>query len=547
MIKGFISPEDLRTCLLSAAESLSLNCRVINNLNVFPVPDGDTGTNMLSTFQAGIRGLNLAEKQDLPQMAAGMTAEMIRHSRGNSGFITARFFHGFFEPLSGAETLDAEHLSRGFTSGSFAVNSSLFSPVEGTMITVIRAMAEALKSGLGSASPGETHDPLRGTDIALVLGGALAAARVVLKQTPEFLPVLAKAGVVDSGALGFILLMEGFLGGMTGTPPVKEKESDYRFPAVKRAAADREAAETRVFGYCTEVSLTRIHDFSKEELSAFLKYRGNSIALVHEEGFLKVHIHTDTPQDIIQYLKKLGTVENVKIDNLIEEISRFTGGGNPDDQCAAAALIPGEGFREIYRSLGVEHCLLYTSHLPSAGEIQSFLEGIEAPNLVILPNNGNLLPAVITAAKKTDKHISVIHSGDIVQGLAAGYGYSADNTTEENTAAMKECLNMARGISIYKSGGSSEFDGLRINPDDYFALYRGAVTAVGTNLPGVALEALEAAGFESACNISFFYQDSAAMKGLDLLEARLADKNGDLEFEFLWGGQFREILIISVE
>ena len=519
-------------CLLKASAYLEHNHDILNDLNVFPVPDGDTGTNMLSTFEAGCRVLWTLDSLTIENIGERLNGEMIKHSRGNSGFIIARFFHGFFETLGSPGELGTKHLAAGFNGGLFQVNSSLFAPVEGTMITIIRAMTDTLKAEISSPPAG-------------ALASSLKAAREALNDTPSLLPVLAKAGVVDSGGLGFIFLMEGFHRGLTGDEVVREKEEDYRFtPDPDRADG---TVDTRIFKYCTEVSVLKLHDISRGGISEFLEERGNSIALVCEDDFLKVHIHTDVPEDIIEYMKTLGTVDHVKVDNLVEQISRFSAVEDPDAECAVLAFIPGEGFRSIFESLGVHHCILYTEHLPSAGEITEYIGSILEKNVIILPNNNNILPAVTAAAEKTDKHVSVIHTGHIIQGIAAAYGFSGNDGIDDNAVNMKDCKDMAEGIFIYKSTTDSEFDGQVIQPGDYFSLLNGDLAARGADLTEVVLESLEKAGAAERTNIAFYYRDQDVMNEIAGLDSSLAVYNGTLETEYFRGGQFRESLIISLE
>jgi len=527
-----ISPGQLSTCLLKASAYLEHNYDILNNLNVFPVPDGDTGTNMLSTFEAGCKVLWSTDIGTIEDIGRRLNLEMIKHSRGNSGFIIARFFHGFFEALGPLRAVTTDHLATGFNGGLFQVNSSLFSPVEGTMVTIIRTMTERLKTESSST-------PL------VALASSLKAARTTLNATPSMLPVLAKAGVVDSGALGFIFLMEGFLRGLADEPVIRETEAAYRFTPDPNTGGI--ALDTREFKYCTEINVIHVYDVSRSGISEFLEERGNSIALVCEDDFLKVHIHTDTPGDVIDYMKSIGTVENVKVDNLVEQISRFSAAEDPDAECAVLAFIPGEGFRSVFDSLGVHHCILYTEHLPSTGEITEYLQGLEEKNIIILPNNNNILPVVTAAAEKSDKYVSVVHTEDIIQGIAAAYGFSGNDGVDENAVNMKDCKDMARGLYIYKSTTTSEFDGCIIQPGDYFSLFGGNLAARGKNLNDVVGESLGKAGAADCANITIYYRDTDILKVLSELDCLSTGHNESLEIEYLPGGQFRESLIISLE
>ncbi len=556
MAEGALTPVKLKKCLQTAGEYLETNYDILDNLNVFPVPDGDTGTNMLSTFEAGVRSLRIrTEDNDTIQSIAGrLNAELMRNSRGNSGFILARFFHGFFQSTDQVPELTADQLATGFSSGLYHVHTSLFSPVEGTMITIIRAMTEALKTSVSASESVLATVSHAAHSIPVLLESAVSAGREALADTPRLLPILARAGVLDSGALGFIFLIEGFRRGLTGEPVLREKDEEYRFEPVPQAGRtdteDNTAVDTRFFSYCTELCVNRVRDFSREEVSHFLSQRGNSIALVCEDEFLKLHIHTDQPQEIIEYMKLMGTVDHVKIDNLNEQVSRYSSVTNPDADCAVLTFIPGEGYQEIFASLGVDHCILYTSHLPSVGEIIECIDNLPEQNIIVLPNNKNIIPAVLPAAEETKKHVSVIHTGTILQGLTTAYGYSANDCLEDNVTNMKDCLDLATGIYLYKSSMESGFDGRTIHPGEYFALCGENLASTGQDIVTVALESIRycrASTAGGAGNITFFYQDEKVFTHIRGLKETLCAEFDNPEIEYLYGGQYREALIISLE
>lgn len=545
-----IDPPALKNCLRKAGEYLEQNHVLLNRLNVFPVPDGDTGTNMLSTFEAGIRSLEAESagrngSETIDSIALSMNDELIKHSRGNSGFILARFFHGFFDANRGVPVLGVEEFTSGFAGGLFQVHSSLFTPVEGTMLTVIRGMSNVFKSC--------KHNGNRGKSLSEALSSAIDAGREALAETPRLLPVLAKAGVPDSGALGFIFLMDGFYRGLTGESVLYEREEDYRFAPILTATASPAPVDTRSFGFCTEVTVGAPKPFSKEELSSFLEERGNSIALVCEEKFLKVHIHTDNPDEVVAFLSSIGSVDHMKIDNLGEQVSRFRAAENPEADCGLLAFVPGEGFEEIFRSIEVQHCFAYSSHLPSTGEILERVESLPEENIIILPNHTNILPAVMAASEKTSKHAAVIHSENIVQGLTAAYGYSGNDTIEENVGSMKDCLSLAVGLFIYRAAAESSFDGHCLRQGDYFAMSGGSLVAQGEGLQAVAVESIVRTKGAETCNISVFYRDEDSLhelhEGTSFAEA-LSEAMKEMtppEIEYLYGGQSREALILSLE
>ena len=529
-----LNAADLKTALLVAGEYLRENYEILDNLNVFPVPDGDTGTNMLATYQAGIQ--NLEGTETIGEVADSVNEAMTRQSRGNSGFILARFFHGFFEVTCQATIISHQHLSDAFANGSYRVNTSLFSPVEGTMITIIAAMTDALRQA-------------ENADIRVGLRISLEAARQSLFETPRQLKILAKAGVVDSGALGFIFLMEGFHRGLMNQGVETEDETVYRFKPDPSVIADMEDSE-QMHRYCTEVLLrperTSPADRSAE-LSDFLKANGSSIALVHEEALLKVHLHTDNPEHVVDYLKTLGTIENTKIEDMQEQMSLFAKEEDPDSVSTVLAFVPGPGFRDILASLGVENCIVYSAELPAAGAVLEAIDAAESRNIIILPNNKNILPTVMLARDRTDKNVSILPTENVIQGVAALYGYSENETMQENAVNMKDCMEMADSLFLYCSVSDMVFDKTEIKKNDYFCARAGHILAVESDPQNAALAGMRKLQPEDRTNICLYYSTSEAERTAQSLTDQLHKDYPELEVECLFGGQPREYLIVSME
>ena len=529
-----LNAADLKTALLVAGEYLRENYEILDNLNVFPVPDGDTGTNMLATYQAGIQ--NLEGTETIGEVADSVNEAMTRQSRGNSGFILARFFHGFFEVTCQATIISHQHLSDAFANGSYRVNTSLFSPVEGTMITIIAAMTDALRQA-------------ENADVRVGLRISLEAARQSLFETPRQLKILAKAGVVDSGALGFIFLMEGFHRGLMNQGVETEDETVYRFKPDPSVIADMEDSE-QMHRYCTEVLLRPERTSSADrsaELSDFLKANGSSIALVHEEALLKVHLHTDNPEHVVDYLKTLGTIENTKIEDMQEQMSLFAKEEDPDSVSTVLAFVPGPGFRDILASLGVENCIVYSAELPAAGAVLEAIDAAESRNIIILPNNKNILPTVMLARDRTDKNVSILPTENVIQGVAALYGYSENETLQDNAVNMKDCMEMADSLFLYCSVSDMVFDETEIKKNDYFCARAGHILAVESDPQNAALAGMQKLQPEDRTNICLYYSTSEAERTAQNLTDQLHKDYPDMEVECLFGGQPREYLIISME
>jgi DAK2 domain fusion protein YloV len=442
-----INPEQLRAALISAEEQLRQNYRILDNLNVFPVPDGDTGLNMLTTLSAGVGPLRGISVSTMAEIADYMMPGVLHGSRGNSGFIIACFFAGFFETARNRDVLSAADLTGCFVNGFYHVNKSLFSPAEGTVITIIRVMVETMQES--------AEDPAWGVDDQL--RAALRAGRESLFLTPRILRILAKAGVVDSGALGFIFLVDGMLRGLLGEPAAAEDEGNYRFAPEPSAEGDEEA---RIYRFCTEVLVAPFESSPENGLREFLRDSGDSIALAREAERLKVHIHTDDPDRIIEKLKGIGTVEHIKVEDIHEQISLLSGGSSNADVPSVVACVPGPGFADAMASLGADQVILYGKDLPTTGEILGVLDSVERKNIILLPNNKNILPAAMLAREKSGKTVSIIrtsyHSGD-----SRHLRFQRERGARSNIASMKECLDMRR-YAVYRSASDSSFGTYKI-------------------------------------------------------------------------------------
>ncbi len=536
----YLGHDEFRRALIHSAAHLKANYQILDRLNVFPVPDGDTGSNMLATFVAGVEAIADVQTSSIRELSQRMTPALLKHSRGNSGFIVARFFSGFFETAAGYERLQSRHISDSFANGSYHVTSSLFSPVEGTAITIISAMTRAMQAAAGAG-------PVQ------ALRQAINAARETLQRTPDMLPVLARAGVVDSGALGFIMLFEGLLAGISGETLPPETEDAYRFPP--RAEGDggpnQPASETLCYRYCTEVVLSGFSGGSNVELKRYLTERGDSIALVADGETLKLHIHTNDPHDILGYLETMGTVENRKIEDMVEQVKSAAraAAGEETGQCAVLAIVPGGGFVQVFADLGIDHTLVYGDALPAAGEIESAVAAIPADQVVILPNNRNIIPAATIVQGNSNKDVFILPTEHLVQGLSASYGYSDNLSAGPDLDGMLDCLELADYFSVYQAVETTQFHQTTIRAGAYFVAHRDQILATADYLTSTVVQVLESfpTPVTERSNLTIFAGVPADEQQLATLETELRTRYSHLEVECHYGGQKRETVIISVE
>ena len=537
----FLNFQNFLLALVSGNDYLKQNYKILDNLNIFPIPDGDTGTNMLATYQAGVDRVQLSVSSEsvktIEDICTVMDDALFQESRGNSGFIISRFFHGFFTIIKNENVLTPIKITEGFVNGLFIVKTALLNPVEGTMVTIISSIAEIMLDDV-------YKNP--GIDITDLLKSAIKEARKVLDKTPEMLPVLGKAGVIDSGALGFIFILEGMLAGLTGSSVVTEDEKMYRFLPLPALGNLDDKNENHTFRYCTELILTKFERKPIEEINEYLKTRGDSIAVVDDKVF-KLHIHTDDPDEIIGYLLNFGKIKKSKIEDMYEQISLLSGSSDINSTCTVLSFIPGSGFEHVFAAFGVSNYILYKDELPSTGEILEKLTSIDDKNIIVLANNNNILPSVILARDKSDKNVSIIPTKNVIQGITSLYGYSENENIQNNIISMKENMDMAISLFVYKSISDTIFDGIKIKKGDYFIINENTIAAVGPDLNKVVGSAINNQSPETLGNISFYYGDTFDQSAFIEIKNNIGKINEFIELEIYYGGQFREELIVSLE
>ncbi|MCK5735433.1 MAG: DAK2 domain-containing protein, partial [Spirochaetaceae bacterium] len=525
MIKKSLDSADLESVLRGGFTYLELNRTLLDNLNVFPVPDGDTGANMASTLASGIetfgeKGLSINE------MGVRFNAELNRCSRGNSGFILARFFHGFFETLRESEDLSASDFTRAVANGSYHVNEALFSPVEGTMISILSAVCTALSRNEQTSM----FDALKLT---------VETGTKALFLTPKQLPVLARAGVVDSGALGLLFIFRGMFAALTGAKAVLEDEGSYRLePDPDASDADEDDSSYR---YCTEAVVLRNGDNDKN-LDDWLRSMGNSIALVKEDKLLKIHIHTNEPQAVFDRLEKLGHLEHTKIDDMQEQTRLVSADDNTTGGMSTLAFVPGEGFERIYEDLGVSDCFIYGETLPSPEEISEALNRIDSEHIIVMPNNSNILPSVMAVRDLTDKKLSIIPTKTVIQGITASYGFSADETVTENVESMTGFINDALGLFVYQSTLNTKFGNADLKIGDWFVTQSKEVLGVGESSDEAVSNALKTLKNPDITDIAIYHGDGFDPRDIEKVIEKIRTVLPDADVEDHFGGQNRAAL-----
>ena len=539
-----INGADFRRLAISAAACVEIHKQELNDLNVFPVPDGDTGTNMSMTINAAASDLRKAEDPSLEKAAAVTASAMLRGARGNSGVILSLLFRGISRKLKGAQVADGVLWAEALQEGVDAAYKAVMKPAEGTILTVSRlAAAAALK-----AARENNH-------IEFVHEAAIAEAKVALANTVNQNPVLKKAGVVDAGGKGWLFVLEAMLSSLQGEDIV-----------VPEGVADTEAREQAAFGdfdteditftYCTEFIISRENDKDPEPLRAFLDGIGDSLVLVDDEEIIKVHVHTNDPGKALHEAIDYGSFVTVKIENMrlqhtekvMSEQELAPKIAAPEKTFGVVSVCAGDGLADVFMNLGVDGIISGGQTMnPSTQDILEAVNKVPAETVYVLPNNKNIIMAAEQVDALTPKHVVVIPSKTVPQGITAMLSFNPEGTEQENTEALTEALGTVDTMQITYAARNSDFDGYDIHEGDYLAIYGSALFGTSKDVK-VLLKALaEKVRDEGKEYITIYYgediQEKHAQKAADVF----AEICSGADVNLLRGGQPVYYYLISAE
>lgn len=467
-----INGADFRRMLLSAAAAIEINKQKLNELNVFPVPDGDTGTNMSMTINAAASDLRKLEDPTLEKAASAAASAMLRGARGNSGVILSLLMRGISKKLKGASECDGVLWANALQEGVDAAYKAVMKPAEGTILTVARlAAAKAL-----SAANENNY-------LEFVQEQALEAAKIALADTVNQNPVLKKAGVVDAGGKGWCFVLEAMLLALRGEDVVVPENGESA--EVKESADFSDFADEDItFTYCTEFIVSRENDKDPEDLRAFLSELGDSLVLVDDDEIIKVHVHTNNPGTALQEALKYGSFVTVKIENMrlqhtekvLSEQELSPKIAEPEKALGVVSVCAGKGLGEVFGNLGVDGIISGGQTMnPSTQDILEAVNRVPAETVFILPNNKNIIMAAQQVEGLTPKKVVVIPSKTVPQGVTAMLSFNPEGSVEENTEAMNEALGTVDTMQITYAARNSDFDGYDIHEGDYLAMYGSAL------------------------------------------------------------------------
>ena len=539
-----INGADFRRLMLSAAASIEIHKQQLNELNVFPVPDGDTGTNMSMTINAAATDLRKTEDPSLEKASAVTASAMLRGARGNSGVILSLLLRGISKKLKGAEVADGVLWADALQEGVDAAYKAVMKPAEGTILTVARLAAAKARA----AAQENNH-------IEFVHEAAIEEAKIALAGTTDMNPVLKKAGVVDAGGKGWVFALEAMLCALQG--------DDVVVPEGMEKGETKEAAdfsdfntEDITFTYCTEFIIQRENDLDPEKLRQFLSSLGDSLVLVDDDEIIKVHVHTNDPGKALHEAIDYGSFVTVKIENMrlqhtekvMSEQELAPQIAEPEKALGVVSVCAGDGLADVFMNLGVDQIISGGQTMnPSTQDILEAVNKVPAETVFVLPNNKNIIMAAEQVDALTPKNVIVIPSKTVPQGVTAMLSFNPEGSIEENTEALTEALGTVDTMQITYAARNSDFDGYDIHEGDYLALYGSQLFGTSTDIRVLLKSLAEKVRDDGKEYVTIYYgadvKEKHAQKAADLF----ADLCPNADVNLLNGGQPVYYYLISAE
>ena len=543
-MKQTVGGADLRRMIISAAAAIENNKQALNELNVFPVPDGDTGTNMSMTINAASSDLRKADDPDLGNAAKIAASAMLRGARGNSGVILSLLFRGISKKLKGCDHCDGVLWAAALQEGVDAAYKAVMKPAEGTILTVSRLAAA------------KAQDAAKENNfIEFVQTAAIEEAKIALANTVNQNPVLKKAGVVDAGGKGWLIALEAMLSSMQGEDVVAESAGDGA--AVKEAADFSDFnTEDITFTYCTEFIIDRENDKDPEALRSYLSGLGDSLVLVDDDEIIKVHVHTNDPGKALSEAVTYGSFVTVKIENMrlqhtekvMTESEKEPKIAEPEKALGVVSVCAGAGLADVFLNLGVDQIISGGQTMnPSTQDILEAVNKVPAETVFVLPNNKNILMAAEQVDALTPKHVIVIPSKTVPQGVTAMLGFNPDGSVEENTEALTEALGTVDTMQITYAARNSDFDGYDIHEGDYLALYGSQLFGTSRDIKVLLKSLAEKVRDDGKEYVTIYYGEDVKEKHAQKAADIFADICPNADVNLLSGGQPVYYYLISAE
>ena len=541
----------LKEMFASGAALLVNNRDSVDALNVFPVPDGDTGTNMSQTITSAMKEINAKPCTSVADVSNAAARGALKGARGNSGVILSQILRGLAKAMAGHEDLDGPLLAQALRQGANTAYKAVMKPKEGTILTVIRVIAEETEA---------VRD--RYTDLGELFKYVLTVGDAILKRTPEMLPVLKQAGVVDSGGMGLMVVFRGMYAAMTGEPvDAIVTEPAPGAPGMPgEFVDDHEALEEIKFGYCTEFIVSHPREGLKDDEVVRLRRRleriGDCVLVIADMNVVKVHVHTNEPGKALQYALELGELDSIKIDNMFEE-RREREAKLAEEAAAKAAeqkdygivaVALGDGLVELFKDLNVDQVVDGGQTMnPSIQDLAQACDATNARNVIILPNNTNIILAAQQAVELTERNVIVLPTKSVPMGISAALAFDPALSPEENEAAMKEAAEAVHTASITYAVRDTNYDGQEIHEHDIMGMLDNKLTVLGHQVDQVAKDITEKMVTEDSGLITIYYGQDIPEEDAQALCDALAETYPDCDVELQKGGQPLYYYLIAVE
>ena len=538
----YIEGKMLRDMFVSGANNLQNHKELVDKLNVFPVPDGDTGTNMSLTISYAMKELAKVENDSITEIGKSLSKGSLMGARGNSGVILSQIIRGFSKSIEGKEQISTEDLAKAFKNGSDTAYKAVIKPIEGTILTVVRESGEyAIKAAK------------KEKDLLKFLEMVIDEANKSLERTPELLKNLKEAGVVDSGGKGLVLIYEGMYEALKGNPIKAKDLNDSNVSEVKQAGTSINTEDIK-FCYCTEFILESNSISDTEIRDIMLKY-GDSLAVVGDEGIIKVHVHTNDPGLVLQDALKHGQLVTIKIENMkLQHENTLVGDTDEiaqtveEKEYGFIATSMGEGLAKIFKDFGVDYIIEGGQTMnPSTEDFMKAIDSINAKNIFIFPNNSNIIMAANQAKELSDKNIIVIPTKNTPQGFTALVNFNADASVEENEQALMESLTMVKSGQVTFAVRDTVMNDVEVKEGNIIGIAESKLMDAGDSVDEITTSLVEKLVDEDSAIITLFYGEDVTEEDANNLRDELEEKFEDLDIELYYGGQPLYYYLISVE
>lgn len=530
--------------LIGGATLLEINKDYVDSLNVFPVPDGDTGTNMSKTLTSAVSEVDSKDYDNFEDLLTDFSKGALKGARGNSGVILSQIVKGISKSLSKAKTINTKAFAKALQNATDVAYSAVSKPKEGTILTVIRYIAEK-SSTLAN----------KNSSFIAFFDAIIEKGEEILSKTPDMLPVLKKAGVVDAGGKGLIFVFQGFNNVLKGVPMERVAHDDENSleDAMDNFSADIHDLENIKFAYCTEYFIINLKNKTTEEdiekLRDKLMAIGDSVIAIGDLSMVKVHVHTNQPNKALQYALSLGELDRIKIENMLEQnralIKKHEANKKP---LAMVSICSGGGLASIFKELGVDTVIQGGQTMnPSVNDILNVIENVNSDNIIVLPNNKNIILAAEQAVELSSKNVKVVKTVNVPEGIACAVAFDINQDIDTNVEVMQEAFGEVAYGEVTYAVRNTNLDGFDLQEGDIIGITSKKIVSKGAEVDDVTMEVIENLVDEDKSVITLYYGEGVTNDDANALKDILSDKYDECDVEVYEGGQNHYFYMISVE